>query len=405
MKLRTLVAVGGLGLALVVLAGQVKHLLDDPTVLKPVDYLEYWSAGRATLRGDNPYDGRVLYPLQQECGTTYDDPIMMWNPPWTLPLAMAVGAVPWRLGQLAWFVANLAAVVAAALLLWQTYGGPRRLAWLPVIVALVFAPVPFLLLLGQISGFLLFGLAGFLAAFRARRYGLAGAAAALTAIKPHLLILFALALALESLRDLRARRAVMCGALCLAAAGLLPLWWNPDVWSQYRAATGASGASGHNTLNEWRHPTIGYALRMALPGEPFNAQFVPAVLVVLSFPFYWYSRRQTWSWPVELPRLTLISLLAAPYGAWAFDLVLLLVPVVQATAWLAAADLNRRTGTIIAVGYLVLNALVVLTVMAPESQANPWIAPGTLLGYLLVGRLTRVASSPEPHPALAPAGA
>src|SRR5262249_36887381 len=97
-------------------------------------------------------------------------------------------------------------------------------------------------------------------------------------------------------------------------------------------------------------------------------------------------------------RLTVVSVLAAPYGAWAFDLVLLLVPVVQATAWLARARVGRGTVAVLAAAYLVGNALAVRTVFEPLSVANPWIAPMTLLGYLFVGWLPR----PPPVPRHAP---
>ena len=389
MTSRRLLTSAGLAAALALLAGEVAHLLDDPSVLRPVDYMEYWSAGRATLRGDNPYDGTVLYPLQQECGTRYDDPIMMWNPPWTLPAAMAVGAVPWRAGQLAWFAANLTAVVASVLLLWRLYGGPGRLAWVPVAVALGFAPVAFLLLLGQISGFLLLGVAGFLAAVRAERFSLAGALAALTAVKPHLFVLFALALAFESLRDRRMLRAVVVGGLVLAVLGAVPLLWNPDVWRQYHEATSASAAAGHNTLAEWRHPTLGYVLRTALPGEPVNAQYMPCAIVALAFPAYWWARRRGWDWSVETPRLVAVSVLAAPYGAWAFDLVVLLVPLTQAVAALAVSRPGRAVVAALAAGFVAVNAIALLMLLWPESQANLWLAPVTVAGCLLAARIAR----------------
>ena len=50
MKPRTLLALGGLMLAGVLLAGQVRQLLADPTVWPPDDFVEYWAAGRAHPR-------------------------------------------------------------------------------------------------------------------------------------------------------------------------------------------------------------------------------------------------------------------------------------------------------------------------------------------------------------------
>jgi hypothetical protein len=389
---RTFLTAGGIGLTAVLAAIQLPRLAESGA-LQPYDYLEYWSAGRAVLHGDNPYDGAVLYPLQAEAGTVYDVALMMWNPPWTLPVAMGLGAMPARAGQFAWFIANLLAVLGSAVLLWRAYDGPRRLTWVPVVVSFAFAPVAFLLLMGQFSGFLLLGLAGFLTAVRSNRWALAGGLAALTAIKPHLLILFALGLALEAVRTRPARKAVVVGGSVLLVAGLVPLAWNPHVWAQYRAATAAS-ESVHPALTDWEHPTLGYAIRQALPGQPFNAMFLPAGVAAAGFLVYWWVRRRDWSWSVELPRLTVVSVLAAPYGAWAFDLVLLLVPVVQATAWLAQARVGRGTVAALAAAFLVGNALAVRTVFEPLSVANPWIAPMTLMGYLFVGWLTRPTAVP-----------
>src|SRR5262249_45692225 len=47
---------------------------------------------------------------------------------------------------------------------------------------------------------------------------------------------------------------------------------------------------------------------------------------------YWVCRRRNWGWDEELPLVLLFSMLAAAYGAWPYDLVLLLVPVMQVAA-------------------------------------------------------------------------
>ncbi len=354
----------------------------NAAVLRPFDYLQYQSAGRATLAGNNPYDGRVLCPIQREIGSNWDDPVMMWNPPWTLPLALPLGAMHWRLGQLLWFALNFAAVAGSARLLWGIFGGSRERAWLAFALALGFAPTLFLLLLGQISGLLLLGLVGFLWAVRRQRFALAGCSAALTAIKPHLFAPFAMLLILEAIHKSRHRRTILAGGLTLTVCGLIPLAWNPDIWSQYREATGAGAAASHNTIREWVHPTLGYAIRQALPAEPFRAMFLPLLVVLPLVAVYWYRRRATWNWTVELPRVAIVSLLAAPYGAWGFDLVVLLIPVVQAAVWLSA---HRALAIRFAVAFGALNLLALLTLLRENSMTNPWFAPAIALGYLAVG--------------------
>ena len=56
MRTRHLLTAAACGLCAVVLAGQVRHLLADPTVWPPDDFVEYWAAAKLTLAGQNPYD-------------------------------------------------------------------------------------------------------------------------------------------------------------------------------------------------------------------------------------------------------------------------------------------------------------------------------------------------------------
>ncbi len=122
MNLRTAVMSGVLAIVVVATGEQVRQLHDDTNLLRPVDYMEYWSAGRATLAGQNPYDGEVLYSHQRQIGNESGAALMMWNPPWTLPLTMAIGTIPWRLGQLVWFALNMAAVLASPAIAWWSIG-------------------------------------------------------------------------------------------------------------------------------------------------------------------------------------------------------------------------------------------------------------------------------------------
>jgi hypothetical protein len=246
------------------------------------------------------------------------------------------------------------------------------------------------LLLGQISGFLLLGVVGFLhfvvsreaTPSANRHFYFAGLFAALTAIKPHLLLPFALLLMLETLRGGRTWRVVVAGGVALVAFGLLPLAWNPDVWRQYLEATAAQSAGTHNTPNEWMHPTLGYWLRTLHPDRPFGLMFLPLAVTVPVVSVYWWVRRKTWNWVVELPRVVLISLLTAPYGAWGFDLVLLLVPVVQAAVWVAN-DSRKWVWLAFGGGFAAMNLAAMYSLRFENSMANGWLTPAVAVGYAL----------------------
>ena len=75
-------------------------------------------------------------------------------------------------------------------------------------------------------------------------------------------------------------------------------------------------------------------------------------------------------------------MLAAPYGAWGFDLVMLLVPVVQAAVWLIP---HRALALRFAIGFGTLNVLALLTLLRENSMTNVWLAPAVALGYVAVG--------------------
>jgi hypothetical protein len=390
---RMLVVIGG-----VLAAGIGAALLARPSdrpLLRPLDFCEYWAAGRLNFHGENPYDPELLYPLQRGAGWEDEEvAVMMWNPPWTLTLVMPLGILPSRTAQVVWLLLHLAIVALCARVIWKLYDGPDRQAWIAWAVAIVFAPTVFFLMCGQITGFLLLGLTGFLWGVRHDRTWVAGASAALLAIKPHLGLLFALALALESLRSRQMFHVAVRGAIVLAIGTVIPLIFNPDVWSQYREATSRSSSSYHTAMRDFVQPTLGYQIRLLVPGTPFWAQFIPLGLALAALSFYWWLRRHRWDWLEELPRITLIAALTACYGGWAFDLVILLVPVLQATVWLIRLE-RPKLAMGLAAAYVAANAVLIWSVRVEGSQTNPWITPAVLGGYALIAGL-RARSSMIP---------
>jgi hypothetical protein len=380
MTVRTVLSILVLVVVLIALGVVLRPVWDDASVLRPQDYMEYWSAGRATLDGTNPYDGAVLDPLQRQIQVslpeweTRPDPIMMWNPPYTLPFAMVLGAMPWRAGQLLWFVLNFGTVLWAAVLLWKTYR-PADKFKLPILLGMFFAPTVFLLLLGQISGLLLLGIAGFAWGVGRQRFVIAGLFAALTAIKPHLFSAFALVLILEAVRGQKVWRSVLSGGLAILVFSAVPLIWNTGVWGHYFGSSQQSSGSNY-TVHDWMNPTLGYLLRMATPGQPFRVMFVPVLLMLPAAVIYYWSRRASWNWQHELPFLVLASLLAAPYGAWGFDLVILLLPVLVAAARLIETN-NRVLYWKFGLSWAAVNLLALFTLKFENSMCNFWFAPAT----------------------------
>ena len=210
---------------------------------------------------------------------------------------------------------------------------------------------------------------------------MAGAVGALTAVKPHLLGLFALMLVMDALRARSGRRVVLAGLAVGLLACVPPTLANPDVWGQYRAATTGGDSADHRGLAHWAPPLAGWWLRSGF-GLPFAAQFLPFAVAAVGF-VAWYRRQpptDSANVAERLPAVVGLSLLAAPYGVWQFDLVLLLVPVLATAAHLARRP--HPAGVAVGVAVLLAANAVALAMMlnGAESKWYVWFAPAMLGG-------------------------
>jgi hypothetical protein len=373
--------VGVLLACLGVIGWKGSNLLADPSVFPPDDFVEYWAAGHLNAFGQNPYDGSLLLPLEREAGRDTDEPVMMWNPPWTLSLAMPIGLLKARAAQLLWLAISLALVVGCADRLWALYGGPAGRRWVAWALALTFLPTLFVLQAGQIGPFILLGITAFLVFERAGRPWLAGAAGVLIAIKPHLVYLFWIALAAWAIRrPVPTRWKVIAGGVF---AGLLataiPLACNPEVLDQYREAM------THRTPEQWKSPTLGSLLRVVFGAERFDLQFAPTILGVAWLVAVGLTGRcREWDWAERMPMLLLVSFVTASYGAWPFDLVILLPAVIQVAASIAATA-DRRRALLAGAVYLAFNAVALaMNLSHCTSETFVWMAPTLLAAYVLL---------------------
>ena len=357
----------------------------NPSVLPPKDFVEYWAAARVALEGGNPYHGDALLPWQRVAAHEPDrhEAVMMWNPPWTLPVYFPLAWLEPRTAQFAWLTLQTGLIVVSAILLWKLYGGPREHVGAALLIALTFYATLWTIKYGQNTGLLLFGLAGFAYFDAKNRPVLAGACAALTALKPHLLAVFGVLLVLNVLRP-RGVLTLVSGVAVIAMGLVIALAVNADVLDQYLAALRRPKTESSVPLHLWQLPQGAYYLRMALvphdpQGRSFWIQFVPCILACGVYATVFLRRRKSWNWSAELPAIIWVSVLTAPYGGWIFDLLVLLVPVIQAAVWLAHMG---RPGSIrlFAACHLVLTAATFTFVRFLDDFW--WVAPCSLLLYL-----------------------
>ncbi len=338
------------------------------------DFVEYWAAARVLLAGGNPYSPPTILAAEASTGFAGKRPLLMWNPPWTLPLLLPFGALSYSQASAAWLLLNLVIVFACADFLWGMYGGDPHRRWLGWLLGASFFPLLTALGLGQIGPLILLGLTVFLRCHAARSL-LAGAATVLIAVKPQLLYLFWIVLLLDCVRGRRWRLLVGAGG-ALALAGLLPLLLNPHLWRNYLDLAN----SGEVLRNP--SPNFGTLLRMQL-GDHAWLQYVPMLFGIAWVLPFWRGRRASWSWNKELPLVLLVSLVTTAYG-WLFDQIVLLPAVMQVAVPLESRCRLRLQAIAAYIGASAL--MIVFVVMRRTGTAYTWTAPAWLALYLWLGR-------------------
>lgn len=346
------------------------------------DFVEYWTAAKLLLASGNPYSPTELLTIERSIGWSQSEPLVMWNPPWTLPLILPLGMLDYDTAQFIWFLLHSLIIFVGAQVLWQIYAGDSKNARYSLLSVLIFPPIYFALLLGQIGPVILLGIIAWLFFAQRQSWFFAGASLSLVSIKPHVSYLLWIALVFWVVREYRWRL-----ALAAAAAGLLlaltPLWWNPAIYSQY-----VELLSSHAVVQptEWATPTLGTALGVLL-GNPSGAmRWLPSVLGAVWFIWYWWHYRAGWNWILETPLVLLVSVATASF-AWTFDHVVLLPAVVQCAVWMAKESIAKQQRYLIIGLYLAFAALLVLgKTIAVNDFWYFWFAPMLLLLYLYVRR-------------------
>jgi hypothetical protein len=384
---RLLLLLAALVVAVAALALATSRLGLSLTALPLRDFVEYWAAGQLLAAGEDPYDPGRIEELEKAAGRS-ETPILMWNPPWVLPLVLPLGWLPVRAAHLAWLALQIAALLVSAGLLWRHYGGDPEKPLLAPLLALTFVPALSALIVGQIAPLLVLGGAVFLPLVRRHRDAAAGAATTLLAIKPHLAYLFWVALLVWAVAARRWRLLAGGAGTGLLLVGLA-MAFRPtvlaDYWQTFR-----------QTPAEYASPTLGFLLRLALDSPWFGWQFAPLVPGLAWLAWYGWRHRRDWDWSEQLPPLLLVSALTAAYGAWLFDLVILLVPILALAARLSRAA-SPALGLVAVGAYAVIGGAALALLLVPgevQYLHYIWITPAVLVLYFV---LSRVLNRPARH--------
>ncbi len=360
-----------------------ENFLAEVTEGWSLDYRQYWGAARVLVQRGNPYDAATLGRMEASSGLLELLPVMMWNPPWTLALALPFALLPFTFSALAWLITNILLVAICGAALWS-YFAPQddKRYWLGILAAVVYMPTIQTLRLGQISIWLLVGITGFLMAVKGKRDYLAGAALALLAIKPHVAYLFLAGAVWWVIREKR-WKVVLGGASVLVCASALVVAISPNVFEQYMNAAS-------NPPLYWYTTTLGTWLRVVFGFERNWLQFLPSVVGLMIFIAWIMQYKTVWDWQQLAPGLLLASTITAAYG-WALDQVTLLPVVCVIISGLPRMKAKQRT--IVAAVYILAQiGMLVLNQLRVDVSYYYWFP--VVLGVLYVRQRQLLAKAP-----------
>lgn len=327
--------------------------------LPPNDFIIYWASGKLFLAGENPWSPSATLALEREHGWPGDQPLIMFSPPWALPFVAPFSRIPFEVAHLLWFALSITLTWASALALWGYFGGQRRYAWSALLVAATFVPAGAAEHQGQITPLMLASLTAFLLLIDKERFFTAGLVLLGLGFKPHLLYLVFAAVFLWSARQ-RQWKVLAGGLVGYALAAISALVFNPNVldYFHYTYGPAMNTASG-----------AGAALRLVLGTEKAWLQFVPSILGIMWFLWYWAKRRRDWNWRTDLPIVLVVSVSSSVYG-WFHDFILILPAIIL----LAVRGLYRSP--VVLITFLATQEIITMSAAA-ESPA--WMSAASLL--------------------------
>jgi hypothetical protein len=351
-----------------------------------IDFGEYWSAGHLLLAHKSPYSIPDMYQMQRTLGWDKQVPDMFLAPPWVLGLVAPLGFMSsYALGWLVWVAILISLVALSSRLLMDLYFDDLRVPEISdttfhrCLFAFTFYPVLLCLKFAQLSPILLLGVTGFLYFDRKRRPILAGLFLSLTLIKPHLLYLVWIAVALRSYQQ-RQVKTLLSSATVLAALTAIGLSLDHQAFRHYWELT--SGPYPHIILSG----ALGIVRRVFDGRDTYWLQMLPPLAGAIWFATYWRKYRNNWLWIDRMPALVTASVLTTAYG-WTHDQTLLMVPII-ALAANYSKPLGRLPLSQVAL-YTALNVCVLFTAIVSTQAA--FIPAPVLIAVLLLRDTPRPA--------------
>jgi hypothetical protein len=254
----------------------------------------------------------------------------------------------------------------------RTHGDPKnQIHWL----GYSFAPALSCLLSGQITIFVLFGLAVFLRFHRSKPF-LAGLSLWFCLLKPHLFLPFGISLLAWVVLS-RSYKILAGAASSIVISSAVTFWLDPSAWAHY----GQMMNSRRPDLMPI--PCLSVLLRQHI-GHTDWLQYLPAAAGCVWAIGYFRKHRDEWDWLHHGSLLMLISVLVAPY-TWFMDQAIL-IPALLHGAYSAR---SKRSIAVLALASAAIEIEILRGLPLLQSYFYLWTAPAWLAWYLFSNRLVR----------------
>jgi arabinofuranan 3-O-arabinosyltransferase len=283
----------------------------------PSDFVNVWAAGRLALAGHAAaaYDWPTQKLIEDSAvGHPFDGHYPWAYPPPFLFVATALAMLPYATAYAVWLFATFPAYLVAI----RAIVGDR----IGYLLAAAFPAVLSNFIVGQ-NGFLTAGLVGGTLVLLERQPICAGALLGLLTLKPHLGLLFPVALAASG----RWRAFVTAGVVAALMAAASWLAFGSASWQAFHAGLGQSSqAFLTNDQADWSKLQTAFGLVRTLGGSEalaWTAQIAVALAAAAAIAALWRSRAP---YEIKAAALGTAALLATPY-LYTYDLVILAVPL------------------------------------------------------------------------------
>jgi arabinofuranan 3-O-arabinosyltransferase len=295
----------------------VEGLLAPDSAGAPSDFVNVWAAGRLVLSGHPAaaYDWPTHKLIEESVIAHQFDGYLAWPyPPTFLFAASALALLPYTIAYFAWISGTFLAYLAAV----RAIIGDR----IGYMLAAAFPGVLSNAMVGQ-NGFLTAGLIGGTLTLLERRPIAAGALLGLLTFKPHLGVLFPIALMADG-RWRALASASLVAALLAAASWLM---FGSASWDAFFTSLGdAPQTFMSDHWANWSKFQTAFGLTRVLGGSKalaWTVQITVAVLAAAATFALWRSRT---AYEIKAAALVTATLLATPY-LYIYDLVVLAVPL------------------------------------------------------------------------------